>query len=84
MHILLIEPDTLQANVYKAAREKQNHTVAHVATAQSAVQCADERKLHLRRKPTTPRERTWILVASGTVRPDWEPYLGVSSATLSA
>jgi 5-methylcytosine-specific restriction endonuclease McrA len=44
----------------------------------------DETGMHLRRKPTTPRERTWILVASGTVRPDWEPYLGVSSATLSA
>jgi DNA-binding response OmpR family regulator len=43
MHILLIEPDTLQANVYKAALEKQDHTVAHVATAQSAVQSADKR-----------------------------------------
>jgi 5-methylcytosine-specific restriction endonuclease McrA len=44
----------------------------------------DETGMKLRRKPTTPRERTWILVASGTVRPDWEPYLGVTSATLSA
>ncbi|HEY2300618.1 MAG TPA: HNH endonuclease [Acidimicrobiales bacterium] len=44
----------------------------------------DETGMKLRRKPTTPRERSWILVASGTVRPDWEPYLGVSSATLSA
>ena len=44
-----------------------------------------DRMLHetsftLRRKPTAPRERTWILVASGKVRPDWEPYLGVSSS----
>lgn len=44
MHILLIEPDALQANVYKIALEKQDHTVAHAATAQSAIQCADERK----------------------------------------
>jgi 5-methylcytosine-specific restriction endonuclease McrA len=44
----------------------------------------DESGMKLRRKPSAPRERTWILVASGAVRPDWEPYLGVSSATLSA
>ena len=47
-----------------------------------------DRMLHettfsLRRKPTAPRERVWILVASGQMRPDWEPYLGVSN-TLSA
>jgi hypothetical protein len=40
--------------------------------------------MKLRRKPSAPRERTWILVAGGGVRADWEPYLGVSSATLSA
>jgi 5-methylcytosine-specific restriction endonuclease McrA len=43
--------------------------------------------MKLRRKPAIPRERTWILVASGSVRPDWEPYLGPSLAaaeTLSA
>jgi len=37
----------------------------------------------LRRTPTAPRGRAWILAASGAVRPDWEPYLGVSG-TLSA
>ena len=47
-----------------------------------------DRMLHettfsLRRKPTAPRERVWILVASGQMRPDWEPDLGVSN-TLSA
>ena len=44
MHILLIEPDVLQAKVYKAALERQGHTVDHAATAQSAVQSADEHK----------------------------------------
>src|SRR5438105_6659317 len=47
-----------------------------------------DRMLHettfaLRRKPTAPRERAWILVASGQVRPDWEPYIAVTK-TLSA
>jgi 5-methylcytosine-specific restriction endonuclease McrA len=40
--------------------------------------------MKLRRQPTVPRERTWILAASGTVRPDWEPYLGTASTSLSA
>ena len=44
--------------------------------------------MKLRRYPSVPRERTWILVASGSIRPDWEPYLsasGVATAeTLSA
>ena len=39
--------------------------------------------LKLRRKPSAPRERAWILVAGGGVRSDWEPYLGVT-ASLSA
>ncbi len=40
--------------------------------------------MKLRRKPVAPRERTWILVASGSVRPDWEPYLGERATSLSA
>jgi 5-methylcytosine-specific restriction endonuclease McrA len=44
----------------------------------------EETGLKLRRKPVVPRERTWILVAGGGVRPDWEPYLGVTEASLSA
>ncbi len=44
--------------------------------------------MKLRRAPTIPRERSWILVASGSIQPDWEPYLGITSmpvaATLSA
>jgi 5-methylcytosine-specific restriction endonuclease McrA len=44
----------------------------------------DESGMKLRRKPSAPRERTWIVVASGGVRADWEPYLGITAATLSA
>ncbi len=40
--------------------------------------------MRLRRRPAAPRERTWILVASGAVRADWEPYLGSRAASLSA
>jgi 5-methylcytosine-specific restriction endonuclease McrA len=40
--------------------------------------------MKLRRPPSIPRERTWILAASGAVRPDWEPYLGTPSTSLSA
>ncbi|HET7489083.1 MAG TPA: HNH endonuclease [Acidimicrobiales bacterium] len=35
-----------------------------------------ETTLILRRQPAAPRPGTWVLVATGTVRPDWEPYLG--------
>jgi len=31
--------------------------------------------LILRRRPTAPKELTWIIVAVGTVHPHWEPYL---------
>lgn len=34
----------LQANIYKTALERQGHTVAHAATAQSAVQFSDEHR----------------------------------------
>jgi 5-methylcytosine-specific restriction endonuclease McrA len=40
--------------------------------------------MRLRRRPAPPRERTWILVASGTIRSDWEPYLGSRAASMSA
>lgn len=42
--------------------------------------------MKLRRVPMAPRQRTWILAASGVTRPDWEPYLGTMSmsASLSA
>jgi len=42
-----------------------------------------ETSFELRRKPAAPRERTWIMLANGQARPDWEPYLalpGVRSA----
>src|ERR1700729_2383808 len=40
--------------------------------------------MRLRRLPAIPRERTWIMFASGAIRPDWEPYLGRPPASLSA
>ncbi|HWG72830.1 MAG TPA: HNH endonuclease [Acidimicrobiales bacterium] len=44
----------------------------------------EESGMKLRRQPVAPRERAWMLVASGSVRPDWEPYLGSAVASLSA
>lgn len=41
-----------------------------------------ETALTLRRTPAAPREGTWVLTAEGRARPDWEPYLGIT--TLSA
>jgi 5-methylcytosine-specific restriction endonuclease McrA len=38
-----------------------------------------ETSLILRRKPQAPRERLWILVATGSVRKDWEPYIKLSA-----
>jgi hypothetical protein len=47
----------------------------------------EDRSVHdaglvLRRRPTAPKELTWIIVAVGHVHPHWEPYL--RSAALSA
>jgi 5-methylcytosine-specific restriction endonuclease McrA len=39
----------------------------------------------LRKKPQAPHALTWVLVAVGNVRPDWEPFLGIErSGALSA
>ena len=38
-----------------------------------------ETSLILRRTPQAPRERLWILVATGSVRKDWEPYIKLSA-----
>jgi 5-methylcytosine-specific restriction endonuclease McrA len=43
----------------------------------------------LRRRPVAPQTLTWMLVAVGTVRPDWAPFLGLGgfegdTAALSA
>jgi 5-methylcytosine-specific restriction endonuclease McrA len=43
-----------------------------------------ETSLTLRRVPMAPRERAWALVATGSVRADWEPYLNVRRSELSA
>jgi 5-methylcytosine-specific restriction endonuclease McrA len=42
----------------------------------------EESGMRLRRRPVVPRQRTFFLVASGGIRPDWEAYLG--AGTLSA
>ena len=39
--------------------------------------------LQLHRQPSVPRERTWIIAATGALRSDWEQYLQVE-ASLSA
>jgi len=43
MHVLLIEPDRLEAHTYVAVLERAGCTVVHTALAQSAVHLADER-----------------------------------------
>ena len=42
-----------------------------------------EAGLVLHRRPVAPKEMTWIIVAVGSVHPQWEPYLQ-SGAALSA
>jgi DNA-binding response OmpR family regulator len=44
MHVLLIEPDLVQANTYKWALAGDGHTVDHTTTAQGAVHLADEHR----------------------------------------
>ena len=39
-----------------------------------------ESGLSLQRVPIAPRERLWVLAATGGVQPDWEPYLRPASA----
>lgn len=33
----------------------------------------------LRRRPAAPKELTWVIVAVGSVHPQWEPYLGTDA-----
>lgn len=42
MHVLIVEPDTLQAGAMAAALERAGHTVAHAVSAQAAVHLSDE------------------------------------------
>lgn len=44
MHILLVEPDQLQAANYRLALERAGHSVAHGSNAQRALSAADDRK----------------------------------------
>lgn len=40
----------------------------------------EDTTMSLRRRPTEPRALTWVLFAVGAVSPEWEPYLGVTTA----
>jgi 5-methylcytosine-specific restriction endonuclease McrA len=40
----------------------------------------EESGMKLRRPPVVPRQRTFILVASGRIRSEWEEYLGQPSS----
>ncbi len=62
-------------NVVAACRPCNNRKQDHLL---------HETGLSLQRAPTAPRERLWILAATGGVRPDWEPYLRPASKSLSA
>lgn len=43
MHVLLIEPDIVQAVAYRSALEAAGYSVSYARTAQGAVHVADER-----------------------------------------
>lgn len=43
-----------------------------------------ETRMKLRRRPVAPRELSWIIIAVGGVRPDWEPYLRPTVAIAGA
>jgi DNA-binding response OmpR family regulator len=43
MHILLVEPDVVLANIYIQALEAAGHTVSYVRTAQAAIHAADRK-----------------------------------------
>lgn len=57
------------------------HTWENVVAACRACNTAkrdrllSETTMVLRRRPSVPRELTWITVAVGTIPPHWEPYL---------
>lgn len=40
-----------------------------------------EAGMRLRRRPIAPKEWAWIVVAVGSVAPEWEPYLRFDAAT---
>ena len=57
-------------NVVAACRPCNNRKQDHLL---------HETALALQRAPVAPRERLWVLAATGGVRPDWEPYLRPAS-----
>lgn len=43
-----------------------------------------EINMRLRRAPTTPHARAWVLAATGSRRPDWEQWLAMPSSAAAA
>lgn len=43
-----------------------------------------EISMRLRRPPTTPQARSWVLAATGSRRPDWDQWLGMHDNTVAA
>jgi 5-methylcytosine-specific restriction endonuclease McrA len=39
-----------------------------------------EARMTLRVKPYAPKGKAWLIVAVGTIEPEWEPYLAVTGA----
>ncbi len=58
-------------NVVAACRTCNNRKQDHLL---------DETGLSLQRAPVAPRDRLWVLAATGGVLPDWEPYLQPATA----
>lgn len=44
MHILLVEPDTILAQMYIEAFDRAGHNVSYVSTAEAAIHVADRKK----------------------------------------
>ena len=47
------------------------------ATPAKKTACSHEINMQLRRPPSTPHARAWVLAATGSRRPDWEQWLGM-------
>ena len=66
------------------------HTWDNVVAACKACNARKEdRLLHeinmrLRRPPSTPHARAWVLAATGGRRPDWDPWLGMPAAAAAS
>ncbi|MEY2468173.1 MAG: hypothetical protein QOF21_871 [Actinomycetota bacterium] len=66
------------------------HTWDNVVAACKACNARKEDRLlheinmHLRRAPSTPHARAWVIAATGSRRPDWEPWLGMHATAAAS